>query len=84
MANDLCALVLPARKKSAGTRPAQAILHDVAKPRSRGAGWGTKQPISIRIDIDTLNAFRATGRGWQTRMNDVLMEVARAPLEITA
>jgi uncharacterized protein (DUF4415 family) len=28
----------------------------------------------IRLDADVLEAFRATGKGWQTRMNDALKE----------
>jgi len=29
-----------------------------------------KEPVSIRLDHDILSAFRETGAGWQTRMND--------------
>ena len=36
----------------------------------------TKTPISIRLDVRVLNAFKATGEGWQTRMNDALTEWA--------
>ncbi|MEI8571996.1 hypothetical protein U737_21610 [Methylomonas sp. LW13] len=28
----------------------------------------------IRLDAEVLEAFRATGKGWQTRMNDALKE----------
>jgi uncharacterized protein (DUF4415 family) len=31
-----------------------------------------KVPINLRIDAEVLRAFRATGSGWQTRMNAVL------------
>lgn len=31
-----------------------------------------KEQISIRYDADILEAFRATGDGWQTRMNTAL------------
>ena len=40
--------------------------------RGRPRGSGRKAATSIRIDKDVLSAFRATGRGWQTRMNDAL------------
>ena len=33
-----------------------------------------KVRITTRIDADVLEAFKATGPGWQTRMNDVLRE----------
>ena len=31
-----------------------------------------KEPIKLRIDADVLKWFRATGKGYQTRMNNVL------------
>jgi len=31
-----------------------------------------KEQVSVRYDADVLAAFRATGDGWQTRMNDAL------------
>src|SRR5574341_1705874 len=46
----------------------------IPMPRRRGrpAGSGKKQAVKVRIDKDILAAFRATGPGWQTRINDVL------------
>lgn len=32
----------------------------------------TKQLISIRLDRDVIETFRATGDGWQARMNEAL------------
>lgn len=32
----------------------------------------TKKPVQIRLDADVLEALRATGDGWQTRVNDTL------------
>lgn len=34
----------------------------------------TKQAISLRIDADVLEWFRAAGTKYQTRMNDVLRD----------
>jgi uncharacterized protein (DUF4415 family) len=34
----------------------------------------TKEPVVIRYDAEILAAFRATGKGWQTRMNNALKE----------
>lgn len=31
-----------------------------------------KEQVSIRYDADVVAAFRASGDGWQTRMNDAL------------
>ena len=33
-----------------------------------------KEQVSIRYDAEVLEFFRATGDGWQTRMNDALRE----------
>ena len=37
----------------------------------------TKEHISLRVDRDIAAAFRASGRGWQTRVNDALRMYAR-------
>ena len=37
-----------------------------------------KEAISIRIDKDVLAKFKATGSGWQTRMNAALRREAEA------
>lgn len=36
----------------------------------------TKTPISLRVDADVLERYRATGPGWQGRMNDALRKAA--------
>ncbi|MFC4521869.1 BrnA antitoxin family protein [Cupriavidus pinatubonensis] len=36
-----------------------------------------KELVSVRYDIEILEAFRATGDGWQTRMNDALRDWLR-------
>ena len=48
-----------------------------AFPKARGRPAGTvkadaKQPVSLRLDPDILAHFRATGRGWQSRINEAL------------
>ncbi|MBF0154590.1 MAG: BrnA antitoxin family protein [Magnetococcales bacterium] len=40
----------------------------------RPAGSGTKVSTTVRFDADVITAFRATGKGWQTRMNDALRD----------
>lgn len=45
--------------------------------RRRGAQTApTKTPISLRVDADVLERYRATGPGWQGRMNDALRKAA--------
>jgi uncharacterized protein (DUF4415 family) len=47
----------------------QAVL------RGRGKQKGaTKISTTVRFDTDVLSAFKATGKGWQTRMNEALKE----------
>ena len=46
------------------------------KPRGRPKAARTKVPISLRIDPDTLEKFKATGNGWQARMNEALDRAA--------
>jgi uncharacterized protein (DUF4415 family) len=44
-----------------------------AFPKTRGRPAGSnKQLVSLRIDRDTLDRFRATGPGWQSRINEAL------------
>lgn len=43
-----------------------------AKLRGRPKAIVTKEPVKIRLDADVLMALRATGDGWQTRINDTL------------
>jgi uncharacterized protein (DUF4415 family) len=31
-----------------------------------------KEPVKLRLDADVLAALRASGAGWQTRINDAL------------
>jgi uncharacterized protein (DUF4415 family) len=40
--------------------------------RGRPLGSGTKTLVHIRLDTDMLDQYKATGAGWQTRMNQIL------------
>lgn len=44
------------------------------RPRGRPAKDTPKVPTTMRLDIDVLDSFKATGEGWQTRMNQALRE----------
>jgi uncharacterized protein (DUF4415 family) len=57
----------------------QATLQEAQARRRPGRplGSGTKEQVALRVDRDVLAAFRATGPGWQTRMNDALREWLR-------
>jgi uncharacterized protein (DUF4415 family) len=50
--------------------------------RGRPKGSGTKELVSLRVDKDALAAFRASGPGWQVRINDAIVRSAkRLPLK---
>ena len=42
--------------------------------RGRVLGSGKKASTTLRFDTDILTAFKATGKGWQTRMNNALRD----------
>ena len=42
--------------------------------RGRPLGSGSKEQITIRLDVDVLDAFRTSGAGWQTRMNNAMRD----------
>jgi uncharacterized protein (DUF4415 family) len=63
-------------------RPAQEVLPPevYAALPSRGGRPRAERPkllVSLRLDPEVVETFKATGPGWQTRMNEVLAEAAR-------
>ena len=40
--------------------------------RGRPLGSGSKVQITLRLDTDLVAKFKASGDGWQTRINDAL------------
>lgn len=62
-----------ARAKRGDDIPAFIREAFVKRPgRPRGS---SKEQVSLRIDRDVLERFRATGPGWQTRINEALRRV---------
>jgi uncharacterized protein (DUF4415 family) len=55
-----------------------AVRAAVAKKRQRGErgpqAAATKQLVSVRYSPEVLQYFKATGSGWQTRMNEALLQ----------
>jgi uncharacterized protein (DUF4415 family) len=49
---------------------------ELVRRRGRPAQPITKVAVNVRYDPDVIDAFRATGEGWQTRMNAALREYA--------
>src|SRR5689334_18078083 len=56
-------------------RPATGVL--VLDRRGRPRMANPKQAVKLRLDADLLAHFRATGPGWQTRINAALRKIAR-------
>jgi uncharacterized protein (DUF4415 family) len=46
----------------------------VRRGRGRPRSAAAKQQVTIRLDPELLEKLRATGPGWQTRLNDAVRE----------
>lgn len=50
----------------------------VKAPRGRPKSVTPKTPVTIRLDSKIVEHFKATGKGWQTRINEILLkEIAK-------
>ncbi|MFZ1852561.1 MAG: BrnA antitoxin family protein [Nitrosomonas sp.] len=49
-------------------------LQQFRRTRGRPQGSGKKEQVTLRIDSEILEQFRAKGNGWQTRINDALRD----------
>ncbi|MBN8477295.1 BrnA antitoxin family protein [Sulfuritalea sp.] len=54
-----------------GAKVAAAMLRP---KRGRPVSANPKAHVNLRLDPDVVAAFRATGRGWQTRLNAALKD----------
>ncbi len=66
-------------------KPVRDVFPDLAEyaaKRKRGQRGRqkapTKKPVTIRVDPDVLDTYKATGHGWQSRMNEVLRRGAKS------
>lgn len=53
--------------ETANLKIGENVIRGVGRPRG-----STKVQITLRLDKAVLDHFRATGKGWQTRVNDAL------------
>lgn len=67
----------------AQARPAAEVLpaavlaaFEGARKRGRPVAANTKVKVMLRIDPDVVEAYRGSGPGWQTRMNEALRKAA--------
>ena len=49
----------------------------VVKPMGRPRSENPKQSITIRLSSEVTEYFRATGKGWQTRVDEALLEYVK-------
>ncbi len=65
-------------------RPAREVLNSqqfeavASVRRGRPKAQAPKVPVTIRLDPDVVETYKATGDGWQTRMNECLSRGAQA------
>ncbi|MBK8742750.1 MAG: BrnA antitoxin family protein, partial [Betaproteobacteria bacterium] len=52
----------------------QAAAEMLKPKRGRPVSAARKAHVNIRLDAEIVEQFRATGRGWQTRLNAALKE----------
>ena len=58
-------------------RPAHEVHPEIVKEymRTRGKQKArTKTPVYIRLSPEVVNFFKATGKGWQTRIDNALLD----------
>ncbi len=81
-------LILPTPEEDAGITAAamtdpdnlpltDAELKQFKRGRGRPSGSGKKEQVTLRLDTEILEQFKATGDGWQTRINEALRDWAK-------
>ena len=74
------AAITPAAMADPDTQPFTDAEWEQVKPlvrRGRPLGSGSKAQVTLRLDVEVLEKFKASGDGWQTRINEVLKSWVR-------
>jgi uncharacterized protein (DUF4415 family) len=69
------AIITAAANADPDAKPLTDAEWEIVKPlvrRGRPLGSGTKAQVTLRLDVEVLEKFKASGDGWQTRINDAL------------
>lgn len=53
------------------------VFEAARKLRGRPKSERTKIQITLRLDADVIESFKASGEGWQSRINDVLSRAVK-------
>jgi uncharacterized protein (DUF4415 family) len=64
-------------KGLASARPFSLAVFVRERADEHRAG-SNKEQMNLRIDRDVIDAYKAQGEGWQTRMNDALRDWAKS------
>jgi uncharacterized protein (DUF4415 family) len=54
------------------------LMESIKRSRGRPSVDAPKQQISLRLSQDVINAFKATGKGWQSRIDETLRKHMKA------
>lgn len=61
-------------------RPFAEVFPDLAesirRARGRPPAENPKKQVTLRLDADVVERFRASGKGWQSRINEALRKAA--------
>ena len=68
---------LSAMRPAAEVLPPDLYAALISRPRGRPKATETKVAVKLRLDRGAVDAFKATGPGWQTRMNETLVKAAK-------
>jgi len=52
------------------------LMESIQRARGRPKSESPKKRITLRLDQDVVERFRASGPGWQSRMNEALKKAA--------
>lgn len=75
--DEIPALTSEAAKRSRFVEDIPALAHLVGK-RGRGPQKApVKARVTMRLDQEVIDFYKASGAGWQTRLNDDLIDVVR-------
>jgi uncharacterized protein (DUF4415 family) len=62
-------------------RPVAEVMPELIEAAKRARGRPRlerpKEHVTLRLDAEVVDSFKADGPGWQTRMNDALAKAAK-------
>ena len=53
------------------------FAESIRRARGRPQVDSPKQQVSLRLDPDVIAAYKNSGKGWQSRVNDILRKAAK-------